>query len=80
MKANVTFLLVMIDEILKEQTKNKITNIYGLLFCNYEDNTFITPKEINVWLRILNAKYEITDKVYIDVSEESAFKQLENAI
>lgn len=108
-----------IDEILKEQTKNKITNIYGLLFWNYEDNTFITPKEINAWLRRLNAKYEITDKlhnhrlrhtritrwkeqgidmnaiqylaghvegseitdkVYIDVSEEFAFKQLENAI
>ena len=108
-----------IDEILKEQTKNKITNIYGLLFWNYEDNTFITPKEINAWLRRLNAKYEITDKlhnhrlrhtritrwkeqgidmnaiqylaghvegseitdkVYIDVSEEFALKQLENMI
>lgn len=108
-----------IDEILKEQTKEKITNIYGLLFWNYEDNTFITPKEVNAWLRRLNNKYkitdklhnhrlrhtritrwkeqgvdmnaiqylaghvegsEITDKVYIDVSEEFAFKQLEKAI
>ena len=107
-----------IDEILKEQTKEKITNIYGLLFWNYEDNTFITPKEVNAWLRRLNTKYkitdklhnhrlrhtritrwkeqgvdmnaiqylaghvegsEITDKVYIDVSEDFAFKQLEKS-
>ncbi len=108
-----------IDEIINEQTKQKITNIYGLLFWNYEENTFITPKEVNAWLRRLNAKYkisktlhnhklrhtritrwkeagldmkaiqylaghvegsEITDKVYIDVSEEFAFKQLEQAL
>ena len=108
-----------IDEILEEQIKEKITNIYGLLFWNYEDNTFITPKEVNSWVRKLNSKYkitdklhnhrlrhtritrwkeqgvdmnaiqylaghvegsEITDKVYIDVSEEFAFKQLEKAI
>lgn len=108
-----------INEIIEEQTKQKITNIYGLLFWNYEDNTFITPKEINAWLRRLNTKYkitdklhnhrlrhtritrwkeqgldmnaiqylaghvegsEITDRVYIDVSEEFAFKQLEKAM
>lgn len=108
-----------ISEILDEQTKQKITNIYGLIFWNYQDNTFITPKEINAWLRRLNAKYkitdklhnhrlrhtritrwkeqgvdmnaiqylaghvegsEITDKVYIDVSENFAFKQLEKVI
>lgn len=105
-----------IDEIINEQTKQKITNIYGLLFWNYEDNTFITPKEVNAWLRRLNTKYrisktlhnhklrhtritrwkeqgidmkaiqylaghvegsEITDRVYIDVSEDFAFEQLE---
>lgn len=108
-----------IYEIINEQTKQKITNIYGLLFWNYEDNTFITPKEVNAWLRRLNAKYkisktlhnhklrhtritrwkeagldmkaiqylaghvegsEITDKVYIDVSEEFAFEQLNKVI
>lgn len=108
-----------IDEIINEQTKQKITNIYGLLFWNYEDNTFITPKEVNAWLRRINAKYkisktlhnhrlrhtritrwkeagldmkaiqylaghvegsEITDKVYIDVSEEFAFEQLGKAL
>lgn len=108
-----------ISEIIEEHTKQKITNIYGLLFWNYQDNTFITPKEINAWLRRLNAKYkitdklhnhrlrhtritrwkeqgvdmnaiqylaghvegsEITDKVYIDVSENFAFKQLEKVL
>lgn len=108
-----------INEIIEEQTKQKVTNIYGLLFWNYEDNTFITPKEINAWLRRLNTKYkisktlhnhrlrhtritrwkeagmdmnaiqylaghvegsEITNKVYIDVSEKFAFEQLEKAL
>ncbi len=108
-----------INEIINEQTKQKITNIYGLLFWNYKDNTFITPKEVNAWLRRINEKYnisktlhnhrlrhtritrwkeagldmkaiqylaghvegsEITDKVYIDVSEEFAFEQLNKVI
>ena len=108
-----------IGQILDEQTNQKITNIYGLIFWNYQDNTFITPKEINAWLRRLNIKYkitdklhnhrlrhtritrwkeqgvdmnaiqylaghvegsEITDKVYIDVSENFAFKQLEKVM
>lgn len=108
-----------IDEIISEQTKDNITNIYGLLFWDYEKNTFISPKEINAWLRRLHAKYkisktlhnhklrhtritrwkeagmdlnaiqylaghvegsEITNKVYIDVSENFAFEQLEKAL
>ena len=90
-----------------------------MLFWDYEKNTFVSPKEVNAWLRRLNTKYkisktlhnhrlrhtritrwkeqgvdmnaiqylaghvegsEITDKVYIDVSEEFAFEQLEKAI
>lgn len=53
-----------INEILEEQTKQKLTNIYGLLFWNYEDNTFITPKEINAWLRRLNTKYKISKTLH----------------
>lgn len=53
-----------ISEILEEQIKQKITNIYGLLFWNYEDNTFITPKEINAWLRRLNTKYKISKTLH----------------
>ena len=108
-----------IAEIINEQIQQKITNIYGLLFWNYKDNTFITPKEVNAWLRRINEKYnisktlhnhrlrhtritrwkeagldmkaiqylaghvegsEITAKVYIDVSEEFAFEQLNKVI
>ena len=108
-----------IAEIIKEQTNEKITNIYGLLFWDYEKNTFISPKEVNSWLRRLNAKYkisntlhnhklrhtritrwkeagldlnaiqylaghvegsEITNKVYIDVSENYAFEQLKKVL
>jgi hypothetical protein len=108
-----------INEIIDEQINKKIANIYGLLFWDYEKNTFVSPKEVNAWLRRLNTKYkisktlhnhrlrhtritrwkeqgvdmnaiqylaghvegsEITDKVYIDVSEEFAFEQLEKAI
>lgn len=107
-----------IETILNEQTNKKITNIYGLLFWDYEKNTFISPKEINAWLRRLNEKYkisqtlhnhrlrhtritrwkeqgvdmkaiqylaghvegsEITEKVYIDISQNFAFKELEKA-
>ncbi len=108
-----------IDEIINEQTKEIITNIYGLLFWDYNKNTFISPKEVNAWLRRLNEKYkisktlhnhklrhtritrwkeagldmeaiqylaghvegsEITKRVYIDVSENFAFEQLEKAL
>ena len=108
-----------IKAIINEQTKNNITNIYGLLFWNYEKNTFITPKEVNAWLRRINTKYkisktlhnhklrhtritrwkeagmdmnaiqylaghvegsEITNKVYIDISENYAFEQLKKIL
>lgn len=53
-----------IGEILKEQTQNPITNLYGLLFWNYDTNTFITVKEVNAWLRRLNEKYKISKKLH----------------
>lgn len=46
-------------DIIEEQRKTKIKNIYNLLFWDYEKNTFITPKEINSWLERLNSKYSI---------------------
>lgn len=48
-----------IKKILDEQLSGKITNIYGLLFWDYENNTFICDKEINAWLRRINNKYKI---------------------
>ena len=46
-------------EIIEEQCNKKITNIYNLLFWDYGKNTFVTPGEINSWLKRLNAKYHI---------------------
>lgn len=49
-------------EILSRRTKGKIKNIYNLLFWDYENNCFITPNEVNCWIKRLNEKYKITDK------------------
>lgn len=48
--------------ILNEELSNNITNIYGLLFWDYEKNTFISDKEINAWLRRINKKYNISNQ------------------
>lgn len=45
--------------LIEEQCGKKIRNIYNLLFWDYEKNTFITPSEVNSWLKRLNAKYHI---------------------
>ena len=48
-----------LEEIIKEECEKKISNIYNLLFWDYDKNTFITPSEINSWLYRLNKKYNI---------------------
>ena len=48
-----------VKQIIERLLRQKITNIYGLLFWDYEDNTFIKYYEINSYLRRLNKKYEI---------------------
>lgn len=50
-----------VKKIINEQLKLKISNIYQLLFWDYETNTFVSYYEINAWLRRLNNKYKITD-------------------
>ena len=49
-------------QIVKKQINNNVTNIYGLLFWDYEKNTFISYSEINSWLKRINEKYKITSK------------------
>lgn len=56
------FLDLELKDIILEQMSNRITNIYGLIFWDYEKNTFISYGEINSWLRRLNDKYKITNK------------------
>ncbi len=104
-----------LKELLTMQLNNKVTNIHKLIFWDYENNTFITPSEVNSWLIRINKKYNIckrlhnhklrhtritrwkeqgmdleaiqylaghvegsgvTQDVYIDISKEFAFEQL----
>ena len=43
---------------------NNISNIYNLLFFDYQKNTFITPCEINCYLRRLNHKYKFCNHIH----------------
>lgn len=51
-----------LEEIIKRQLDKKMINIYGLLFWNYDTNTFINPRRINDWLESINKKYKISNK------------------
>lgn len=53
-------LFVGLIKIIKEQSSKEITNPKKLLFWDYEKNTFITPNEINAWLKRINEKYNIS--------------------
>lgn len=53
---------VELKKIIDEQLSNKLTNIYNLLFWDYRKNTFITPQEVNSWLKRINKKYNISEK------------------
>lgn len=48
-----------LNDIINMQINSKITNIYNLLFWDYEKETFISYSEINSWLSRLNEKYNI---------------------
>lgn len=50
--------------ILKDTLKNKINNVYNLLFYDYDKNTFITPNEINCFLKRFNEKYTICPHIH----------------
>lgn len=54
-----------IADIVKEEKAKKvksINNVHNVLFWDYKNDTFITPKELNSWLDRLEAKYHILDK------------------
>ena len=44
--------------------KQKISNIEGLLFYDYNKCGYITPNQVNCYLQRLNEKYEITDHIH----------------
>lgn len=57
-------LFAELGSLIEEQCNKKITNIYSLLFWDYEKNTFITPNEIDSWLKRLNKKYNISSTLH----------------
>lgn len=48
-------------EIINEQCKTQVSNIYDLMFWDYEKNSFIRPNQINAWLSRINKKYKIVE-------------------
>lgn len=48
-----------LQEIIEEEKNKRISNIQQMIFWDYNKNSFITPNEINAWLRRLNEKYHI---------------------
>ena len=51
-------------ETLQDILSSNITNFYKLIFYDYEKNTFITPNEINCYLKRLNNKYKICKDIH----------------
>lgn len=50
-----------VRDIILQQINSKITNMYQLLFWDYDNNNFVSYAEINSWLKRLNEKYKITN-------------------
>ena len=50
--------------VLKEILNSNLLNTYNLIFYDYNDNTFITPDEINHYLQRLNQKYKICNHIH----------------
>ena len=50
-----------LQEIIEEEKNKRISNIQQMIFWDYNKNDFITPNEINAWLRRLNDKYHICE-------------------
>lgn len=53
-----------VKDILKQSQKKQIANINGLIFYDNAKNTYITPTEINSYLKRLNKKENITSNLH----------------
>lgn len=60
----IVFLSENAKTILQEVLSANICNIYNLIFYDYDKNTFITPNEINCFLKRLNQKYKICNDIH----------------
>ena len=48
----------------KKILSNKIANINNLLFYDYEKDDYITPSQVNCYLKRLNEKYKIVENIH----------------
>ena len=53
-----------VKDILKQAQKKQIANINGLIFYDNAKNTYITPTEVNCYLKRLNKKENITSNLH----------------
>lgn len=53
-----------VKDIIKHVQENKINNINGLLFYDDKKNTYITPSEVNSYLKRLNKKEHIANNLH----------------
>lgn len=53
-----------VKDILKQAQKKQIANINGLIFYDNAKNTYITPTEVNCYLKRLNDKENITSNLH----------------
>ena len=60
-------LSVKVQKLLKKEMQDKVSNIYNLIFWDYDNNTFITDTEINSYLKRLNSKEKIVDTIHTHV-------------
>lgn len=52
------------QKVLKNILSTNIANMHNLIFYDYDKNTFITPNEINCYLKRLNQKYKICNDIH----------------
>ena len=53
-----------VKKVIVDILKNRTVNINGLLFWNYQKNTYITPGEITSYLQRINEKYNICSSLH----------------
>ena len=58
------FLSNNVKKLLQNILSTNITNMYNLIFYDYDKNTFVTPNEINCFLKRLNQKYKICSDIH----------------
>ena len=56
-------MLFELQKRLKNHSRANLTHINNFIFYNEKENKYITPSEVNCWLRRLNEKYHIAPQL-----------------